>query len=667
VTDATRPIAEDSPERLLWTAGIAAGATLPHWLSLPIWVPGLLALSIAWRLGSAKFGWPLPSMLGRIAFALLSFAAVLVQYQTINGLEAGTALLIVMVALKFLESRTARDQLVLIIIAYFLLFASLLVDRGFAMVLYLTGFIWFTTVGLLQLGRRGPLLGNLETAKRAGWLLLQALPIMLILFLLFPRLPGPLWGIPGANSSGRSGLSDTMSPGDLTELGLSDDVAFRVDFYDRPPGPDRLYWRGPVLSVFNGRTWSTDGPGMRPGMIDTVELSGEPIDYRVMLEPNDRRWVFALDMPAKWPEDRDIRMENHYQLVRTRRPIRSRFDYEITSYPEYRALEPLTERMREYYLRLPPEGNPRSREMAQRWRAESTDDREIIARALGIFRAEQFFYTLTPPPLGANPADEFLFETREGFCEHYSSAFTVLMRAAGIPARVVTGYQGGELNPLGEYYIIYQSNAHAWTEVWLEGEGWVRVDPTAAVAPDRISSGLSGRSLAGEQTRRRALQGMPWIRQAMLAWDAAQTYWNAWVIGYGPDLQRALLETLGISRPHWSKLVGLAAGAILLLSGLLTVYLGWSFRRVRSRDRAVALFERFSRKLERASVPARQPSEGPLDFGHRAASALPGDAAQIEAITRSYLKLRYEPSDDGRRDVTELDRLVRGFKPARAN
>jgi transglutaminase-like putative cysteine protease len=660
---ANSPIRADSPERLLWTAAIAAGASLPHWLSLPIWVTGLLFACIAWRLGVAKLGWPMPNTPVRVALALLSFMAVLARYDTINGIEAGTALLIVMVALKLLESRTARDQLILIIIAYFLLFASLLADRGVLMLVYLVAFVWFTSIALLQLGRRSELPPSAETAKLAGKLLAQALPIMLILFVLFPRLPGPLWGIPGMNTTGRSGLSDTMSPGDITELGLSDLVAFRVDFDGRPPGPDRLYWRGPVLSVFNGRTWSSDGPGMRPGMVDLLELRGEPIHYRVMLEPHDRRWVFALDMPVMWPEDRDIRMENHYQLVRTRRPVRSRFDYEVTSYPEYRTLEELTPRTREYYLRLPAEGNPRSRAMAERWREESATDREVIDKALGIFGSEPFFYTLTPPPLGANPVDEFLLQTREGFCEHYASAFTVLMRAAGIPARVVTGYQGGELNPLGEYYIIYQSNAHAWTEVWLENEGWVRVDPTAAVAPDRISSGLSGRSLAGEQSRRAAFQGIPWIRQGLLALDAAQTAWNAWVIGYGPDLQRALLESLGISRPHWSKLVALAAGAVVFVSGLLTLYLGWSFRRLRPRDRAVALFERFARKLDRARVAPRVPTEGPLDYGTRAARMLPQAAPEILAITQTYLASRYEPRGGGEA-LDELRRLVRAFRPA---
>jgi transglutaminase-like putative cysteine protease len=657
---------DETPQRLLWTAGIAGAASLPHWPILPIWILGLLCVSVAWRLACAHLGWPMPNMVARIVLALLSFAAVLAQYQTINGIEAGTALLVVMVALKFLESTTARDQLVLVIISYFLLFAATLGDRGPLMLVYLFAVVWLTTVGLLQLGRVGPLLGGRATIRQAGRLLLQALPIMAILFVLFPRLPGPLWGIPGAESRGRSGLSDTMSPGDLTELGLSDDVAFRVDFYGLVPGPDRLYWRGPVLSVFNGRTWSSDGPAMRPGMVDLLELSGEPLDYRVMLEPHDRRWVFALDMPVSWSPDLDIRMENHYQLVRTRRPIRSLFDYEVRSYPEYRTKEVLNERTRDYYLRLPPEGNPRSRSLAEQWRAESSNDREIIAKALALFRAEPFFYTLTPPPLGANTADDFLFQTREGFCEHYASAFTILMRAAGIPARVVTGYQGGERNPLGEYYIVYQSNAHAWTEVWLDGEGWVRVDPTAAVAPDRISSGLSGRSLADEETRRSALANWPWLRRAMLAWDAAQTYWDVWVVGYGPELQRALLEALGISRPNWSKLLALAAGTVLLASLTLTMYLSWSFRRRRHRDRAAAAFDQFCRRIERARVTPRRAGEGPLDFGRRAASSLPQNAEQIDAITRAYLRARYEPHE-GSAALDQLVRLVRSFRPAAAH
>ena len=653
-----------SSDRLLWTAGVVVGATLPHWVILSTWVPVLLCFCVIWRLAAALRGWPLPGGLMRIVLAFMAFIAVLAEYRTVNGVEAGSALLVVMVALKFLESHTHRDQLVLMIISYFLVFASLLYERSLVTVLYLLGFVWFTTVGLLQLSRKGSLLDTGPTAKLAARLLLQALPIMLVLFLLFPRLPGPLWGIPGTNTSARTGLSDTMSPGDITELGLSDEVAFRVEFDGRPPPAHQLYWRGPVLSNFNGRTWSSDGPGMRGRMTDTVEYLGDPVEYRVMLEPHGRRWVFALDMPQSWSADQGIRMESHYQLVRFPRSIRGRFDYRLTSFPDYRAQEQLSERQLDYYTRLPETSNPRSQALAKTWASESATPRGVIERAFDFFRAEVFYYTLTPPALGAHAADEFLFEAREGFCEHYASAFTVLMRAAGIPARVVTGYQGGELNStrLGEYFIVRQTDAHAWTEVWLEDEGWVRVDPTAAVAPDRIAFGLSRTALAGDALPGGALRFGPWARDLVLAWDALNTYWKEWVLGYGPELQRTLLRSLGFVEPHWSKLVLVGVIALALIMGALTLYLAWSYRRTRHRDAASRHFAAFCGKLRRAAVPARRPDEGPLTFGHRASEALPKSSTEIDAIVDSYVKARYESDREGAQ-LERLRDLVKSFRP----
>jgi len=656
---------QDATGRLLWTAGVVAGASLPHWPTLPLWAPVLLCMCIAWRLAGDFANWPLPNTTVRIGLALIALVAVLGEYHTLNGVEAGSALLVVMVALKFLETRTSRDQLVLMIISYFLIFAGLLGQRSLVIVLYLLGFVWFTTIGLLQLGRRGPLLGTWVTAKLAGRLLLHALPIMLVLFVLFPRLPGPLWALPSVNTSGRSGLSDTMSPGDLTNLALSDEVAFRVEFHDRPPGPSQLYWRGPVLSNFNGRTWSSDGVQLRGRIADTLEYSGDPINYRVMLEPNGRRWILALDMPAKWPDGEGILMESHYQLIRFPRSIRSRVNYELTSYPAYHAGETLTNAQRDVYLALPDGSNPRSRELAQQWRQVDQDPAEIIRSALNLFRAETFYYTLTPPALGAHPADEFLFQTREGFCEHYASAFTVLMRAAGIPARVVTGYQGGELNGLGQYYIIYQSNAHAWTEVWLEGEGWVRVDPTAAVAPERIEFGLSGGSLAGQRVAGGAFRNFVWLRNMALAWDAANTYWNDWVLSYGPELQRNILRALGIARPHWTKLISFTVILLILLLGTLMAYLAWTYRTNRPEDPATRYFGSFCRKLGRANVAPRRPTEGPVDFGRRAIEALPDASVKIEDITEAYVGIRYEPGS-GADELERLKLLVRSFKPSPA-
>ncbi|HEY5624717.1 MAG TPA: DUF3488 and transglutaminase-like domain-containing protein, partial [Gammaproteobacteria bacterium] len=628
--------------RLVWTAGVILGASLPHWPTLPIWAPILLCACIGWRLLTDLKNWPLPNRLVRIVLAITALVAILERYHTVNGVEAGSALLVVMVALKFLETRSNRDQLVLLIIAYFILFAGLLAQRNPLILAYLAVFVWFTTIGLMQLGRQGPLLPMRDTARLSGRLLLQAAPVMIVLFLLFPRLPGPLWAMPGANSFGRTGLSDEMSPGDITELGLSDEVAFRVEFFSPPPGPGELYWRGPVLSNFNGRTWSQGATEFRRGIEDTLEFLGDPVDYRVMIEPTGRRWVFALDMAAEWPEGENIIMESHYQLQRFPNRIRSRQDYTLRSYPDYRAGEQLSQAQRNAYLYLPEDYNPRSHALAVEWRATAAGPREIIERALQIFREQTFFYTLTPPPLGVHTADDFLFEAREGFCEHYASAFTILMRAAGIPARVVTGYQGGELNPLGQYYIIYQSNAHAWTEVWLEDEGWIRVDPTAAVAPDRISSGLYGSALSGQRAAGGAFRNIPWLRDLALAWDAANTYWNDWVLGYGPEIQRALMESLGIARPHWAKLIAIGVALLVVFLGGLMLYLAWIYRSARRTDPASRHFRKFCRKLAHANIPPRRPCEGPADFGRRAAASMPSASADIGEITDAYLRARYE-------------------------
>jgi protein-glutamine gamma-glutamyltransferase len=647
-------------DRLLWAAGVVIGASLPHWSELEAWIPALLGISVAWRIGAMVSGWPLPSRILRMAFAVAAFAAILLQYRTINGVTAGSALLVVMVALKFLELHSQRDQLVLIIISYFLVFAGLLYHEGLLSGFYLLAFVWITTVGLLQLGRRGTLLPSLPTAKLAGRLLLQSVPIMLVLFLLFPRLPGPLWGIPRAESAATTGLSETMSPGDITDLGLSEEVAFRAEFFSPPPRADALYWRGPVLSEFNGRTWSRS-PGMGRDVRSSLEYLGEPTDYRVMLEPSGQRWALALDMPGQWSGVRNLTMGSDYQLrMFFAEPLESRIDYRVKSYADYRAREPLTPAERERFSRLPEDSNPRTRALIAGWLAEDANPRRIIARALEYFRHDTFFYTLTPPALGRHTADEFIFETREGFCEHYASAFAIMMRAAGIPTRIVTGYQGGELNGIGRYYIIRQADAHAWTEVWLEDDGWVRIDPVTAVAPERIVFG-SPRALESEAIA--GARGTSWIRTAMFAWDAVNTYWSDWVIGYGPAMQRALLRGLGFERPQWAHLMTLATGATAAILVALMLYLSWRFRRRRRRDPAARMFSRFASKLTRRRVAERAPTESPVAYARRAATMLPGSAGEIDAIVAAYLAARYEPDAD-RRELGRLRALVKEFRPA---
>ena len=639
-------------KRVLWTAGIVLGASLPHWPTLAPWMPVLLLVAIAWRFGVAAFGWPAPPRVVRLACAIAAFFAVLGQYRTLNGIEAGSALLVVMVALKFLESRNQRDQLVLLTISYFLMFASLLGDRGPLTVAYIVLLVWIATVALVQVGRRGELLPYGTTGRVSGRLLLHAMPITIALFVLFPRLPGPLWAIPGSTSSGATGLSDTMSPGDITNLGLSDEIAFRVRFEDQVPRANDLYWRGPSLADFNGRTWSIPR-GSRRGerVIDTVEYRGLPTSYQVALEPNERGWAFALDMPREWSGNNALRMGSDYQLGMffAERRMR-RLNYRVTSHVDFSAREPLNANERAMFRELPAGSNPRARALAESWLVDRPSAATIVERAMEYLRSEPFLYTLTPPPLGAHPVDEFLFETREGFCEHYASALTFLLRAAGIPARVVIGYQGGELNGLGGYYIIRQSDAHAWTEAWLEDEGWVRVDGVAAVAPERVALGFDAPGGGGATAAAAALRAR-WTRPLVLFLDTVNTRWQEWVIGYGPELQRTLLESLGfdgLRRAQRSAvLLGLAVAATVALLLGVSLYLSWRQRERAPVDAAARCFASFARQLVRLDVPARAPAEGPRTYAERAAGALPHAAAEIRAVTELYLRARYEPDPDG--------------------
>ncbi len=655
-------------KRMLWTAAIVLGASLPHWPTIAPWMSVLLLAAIGWRFGVALYGWPAPMRAIRLPLSIGAFLAVLLEHRTLNGVTAGSALLVVMIAFKFLESRNQRDQLVLLMISYFLMFATLLGERGPLTVAYIVLLVWLTTVALIQIGRRGELLAYRTTGRLGGRLLLHAVPVMVALFVLFPRLPGPLWALPGSTSSGATGLDDEMSPGDITNLGLSDEIAFRVEFEGRPPRANDLYWRGPSLTNFNGKTWFPP-QGMRHRVDDTIEYRGEPTRYRVMLEPNGRNWAFALDMPRSWTPDSALRRSSEYHLMIPFGGARSgRVEYRVASHVDYRARQPLSEPDRALFSALPEGSNPRTRALAESWLADRPNGAAIVERAMAYLRSQPFAYTLTPPALGVHAVDEFLFETREGFCEHYASAMTVLLRAAGLPARVVVGYQGGELNALGGYYIIRQSDAHAWTEVWLEDEGWTRVDAVAAVAPERVALGFNGVGRGGATAAAAALRAR-WTRPVALFWDAVDTRWQAWIIGYGPALQRTLLESLGFENLRRAQrsavLLGLAVAATIALLIGLNLYLSWRQRQRAALDAAASCFAAFVRHLAKLDVTARAPAEGPRAYAERAANALPHVGAQIRAIVDLYLRARYEPDGDAAA-LTELAAAVAAFRGVRA-
>jgi len=642
--------------RLGWLLAAIAVTALPHITHVRGWITLTLIALTVWRLFAAERGWRLPGWRIRVPLVFAALFGVMWSYHRISGIEAGSALLIVMLALKLVETRSARDHRLIVIICFVLMFAAFLREQAIWSVVYMLAAVCFSIIALLQAGeyRSGLPLSN--ALKTTGRLVLQALPIMALLFVLFPRVPGPFWSLPIQTGTSTTGLGDTVSPGDITELGRSDAVAFRVRFDGAVPEPAERYWRGPVMSYFNGTSWSWRMRGPGPTDLEPLKDSGGPAySYEVTMEPHGRRWLLALESPIEW-DYRDASFSPDWQLV-DKEDVTELFVYRATSRASGKIPGAESHRYLQAMRHLPAETNPRARTLARGLRGAFADDRDYLAGVLSMFRNEQFFYTLTPPATGDDPVDAFLFDTRAGFCEHYASAFAVLARAAGIPARVVTGYLGAELNPLGDYWIVRQSDAHAWTEIWIDGN-WQRYDPTAAVAPERIQYGLdsaipnAGRSPV-TLIRRNAVFG-----QMVLSLDAFNAAWDQWVLGFGPDAQRALLAQLGFDRPGIRELLLASIAGCGLFLLLLTWQLGRPVKM--AIDPVARLYRRFSQRLARVFRP-RAPSEGPADYARAARAAYPELRSEIDAITRLYLQLRYEQGAG--ESLRELQQSVSRFRP----
>jgi transglutaminase-like putative cysteine protease len=623
----------------------------PHATHMPGWAIALTVVLVAWRayVGYARLALPNRWLLFLVALA--SMVGVFFSYRTIFGRDAGVALLVVMLGLKLLETRSLRDAMLFIFLGYFLVITNFLYSQTIGTGLYMlacTVFVTATMVSLNYAQAEPPFRVQLRTA---GVLLAQSVPLMLILFLLFPRVPGPLWGLPRDAFAGVSGLSDTMSPGSLSSLVLSDAVAFRVWFESEIPRTQNLYWRGPLMWDFDGRTWSVQS------FIYTaprIEAAGDPVAYEVTLEPHNRRWLFALDLPAVVPP-RSI-VSTDYQLYSVQ-PVNNRVRYNMTSFLNPRFGETESRYALHRALQNPSHANPRAQELGRALRQKHADDEGIIAEMLGMFR-RNFVYTLEPPLLGEHPVDEFLFSTRSGFCEHYASAFAVVMRAAGVPTRIVTGYQGGETNALGKYLIVRQADAHAWTEVWLKGRGWVRVDPTFAVAPVRVDTGISAAVPRTDLLPLMVRTDFELLRQARLTWDYMASTWNQWVLGYTPERQRSLLANVGVDDATWEKLTAI----LLVLAGIIVAILTvLALRQLKSRvrDPVTIAYLRFCDKLRRKGL-MRGPAEGPVDYARRVERLRPDLTPAVATITRLYVALRYG-TEASAAALIELQRRVRRF------
>ncbi len=627
---------DDPTQRLLWVVTALALSLLPHVANVPIWIVLFAAVTAAWRIAAQVRGWKLPPKWLRIVVVVLAVVSVLAGYRTLNGLEAGTALLVLMAASKLLETRDRRDLTVLLFISFVLLFAALLYEQGLMQLPYMLVAVWLLTATLMRVHQTTSRMPMREAMRMTAKMLLLSLPVAVAFFLLFPRLPGQFWALP-ARAGATSGINDEISPGDVSELSLSSGIAFRVTFTGSPPPPAERYWRGVVLHDFDGRTWRR--PRGRFSTTPTVEPSGQEYDYRVTLEPNNRNWLFSLDLPTRWPTTRAFQSYD-FQLL-SAETISSPTSYRVRSHTQYTMTSELPMMQRNMDTALPGERNPRTRELARTLRAEHPDAVEFVQAVLQKFRNEEYFYTLEPPRLEADSVDDFLFNTRRGFCEHFASAFTALMRAGGVPARIVAGYQGGQYNPMGDYLIVRQSDAHAWSEVWIEGRGWVRVDPTAAVAPERIEQGLDAAVPEDEPVPGRMFGGNRMVLNLQLAWDALNSAWQNNVVEYDDTLQRSLFSTLGFDDVDWRSLGLLLTASLAAFFVALSAWLAWRFK-PRMQDPAAQAYAQLCRKLGSGNLP-RRPHEGPVDYLTRVGVARPELRADLDELRALYVSLRYGP------------------------
>ncbi|KIQ16752.1 transglutaminase [Variovorax paradoxus] len=631
----------------LFLLAVIALIVLPQVENLPWWCTALTALVLLWRGSLAVEARPLPSRWWRIALLALALVGTYATHRTLLGRDAGVTLIVILLALKTLELRARRDAFVVFFLGFFAMLTNFFYSQSlltaFTMLLALLGLLTALVNAHMPVGRP-PLM---QAARTAGWMALAGAPIMLALFLLFPRF-APLWGTPGDAMAGRMGLSNTMRVGTIAELALDDSIAARIKFDDdRSPPQSQLYFRGPVLGQFDGREWTALPPWGRGGQgFANLRVTGEPVRYEVTLEPNNRPWLLTLDAAQKAPEAPGLEVVGTPDLQWiSNRPVTDLLRYRAESYPRFQS-GPVRRAggQLQAYLQLPPGTNPRTAALAAEMRNDPTlasaATPALVQAVLQRLRTGGYTYTLEPGLYGNDTADEFWFDRKEGFCEHIASAFVVLMRNLGIPARIVTGYQGGELNSIDNYWIIRQRDAHAWAEVWQEGAGWVRVDPTGSVAPGRI--GQLQRLVPQPGLFAGAIGAMsPTLVQNMrAAWEAMNNGWNQWVLNYTQSRQLNLLKNIGFEAP---SLEDLAYVLLYLVIAASLAGAGWTLWERSQHDPWLRLLAQARARLAKAGLAV--PDTAPPRQIAAQADARFGPAAQ--PVRDWLLKLeaqRYAPA-----------------------
>ena len=640
---------------ITWLLAAMAFVIAPHAVRMPLWVTAVCIAAGGWRWWIARHALRVPPWWLMVLIAVAVAIGARLEYGRWFGREVGVALLIIMLCLKILEMRMKRDAMIPIFMGFFLAMTNFMYSQTILMGLYMLACVWIFIAALIGFNRINTEATLKQRVVPAGWLLLQSIPLMLVLFFLFPRLSGALWSMP-QDERAQMGLSDSMSPGDISKLSVSEAVAFRVEFDGAVPQTEDLYWRGPVLGEQDGRAWRMYPVASRAKLDYTPQ--GPPIRYTVTLQPHNKPWLFALDLPAAAPADAYFLAD--FQL-RSRTPVANLKAYGITSHLRYAVGTGLGPRELQPYLKFDTTLNPRAIAYGKQLKADVPDPKVLTETLLSRYNKE-FDYTLEPPRLGANPVDEFFFDTKKGFCEHYAGSFVLLLRAAGIPARVVTGYQGGEINPLTRQLVVRQAEAHAWSEVWFADLGWVRIDPTFAVSPLRINRGMSEAfGPIGVMNTLIDADKLGLLRQVAFSWDAMNTQWNRWVVGFSQDRQRDFLEGLGMRDVDWRSIAIWLIVGVLATGGVTALFLFVRTMHMH-KEPLVRAYERLCDKLAKTGV-ARASHEGPIDYWQRLTLLHPKEAERAGPLFAAYVALRYAKNvEKHSRDVRDFIWQVRRFR-----
>lgn len=645
---------------------------IPHLLRLPLWLTVGYTICVFWRIMVYRGHWGAASKVLKCVVAVATFVGVYLSFKSLWGLEPAVSLFILAFSLKLIEAKSQRDSYLLVFLCYFCAAILFLFETGFWFSVYVFIALLLISYVLLafQLSNKQPI--TLSSAKPVLIIFAQSIPLMVVLFLFFPRFQ-PLWQVPVASHQAKTGMSDSLSPGDISQLIQETSLAFRVSFDDFVPEANQRYWRSLVLSDFDGKVWrrakhvqylSAEKAWLQPS--DSENL----FTYQVIVEPHYRHWLFALTHSSS--SDRRIRASDQNTFVATL-PVVDKMAYSVVSekLSTVKTPLPLSAKALTENTRLDDASNPRARAFAKALRNEQHSSEAYMNAVLALYRQQEFYYTLEPPSLGRHTVDEFLFDTRRGFCGHYASSFVFLMRAAGIPARIVTGYLGGEINPLTKALLVYQYDAHAWAEVWLADKGWVRVDPTAEVAPNRVEQtardlfandpGFSENNPVYSQQYRQ----FAWLSRLRLRLDAVDYYWATWVLQYRDQQQLDVIRQLLGEVSAWRLLLVFFCTAFLVV--LLVMARVWLKQLRKKQTKALRIYFKFCRAIERLGVK-RQPDEGIIDFYKRVAHSgqLSDESLQVFKRASSMVSLLSYASlsaEQKKRLLFTLNKLQRSFNP----